>query len=85
MNWLQKIAQDVPPWTQTWEEFIAYHKTGYISDGYGSEGQGLDLSDYNDHNQQNGAYSPDKFPILIGTKTFTSPYLRNQKRPDFFL
>lgn len=73
MNWLQKLAQVIPPWTQTWEAFIDYHKTGYISGGYGDEGQGIDLSDYNDHNQMDGAYSPKRYPNLIDKKTFDVP------------
>jgi hypothetical protein len=72
-NWLQKIAQVIPPWTQTWEEFIAHHQTGNISGGYGDEGQGLDLSHYNDRNQKNGWYSPERYPVLIGKRTFNVP------------
>lgn len=70
MNWLHKISQVTPPWTQTWEEFIDYHKTGFIPGGYGEGGMGEDLSHYNDRNQQGGHYSPAKYPILLDKKTF---------------
>lgn len=73
MNWLQKIAQVIPPWTQTWDEFITYHRTGNIPSGYGDEGQGYDLSHYNDQNQRNGHYSPAKWPKLVDKKVFNVP------------
>ena len=82
MNWFQKIktAQQglQPPWTQTWEEFIAYHKTGYIDsnaygDGTSGEGGGYDLSHYNDQNQHQGRNSPEQHPILLDKKTFNTP------------
>ena len=73
MNWLTKIAQTIPPWTQTWDEFMEYHKTGYIPDGYGEEGTGHDLSHYNDENQRGGFNSPERYPILLTKKTFNTP------------
>lgn len=73
MNWLQKQARSELPWTQTWEEFIEYHKTGDIPDGYGDDGFGYDLSHYNDRNQQNGSYSTAKYKNLIGSKVFNTP------------
>lgn len=72
MNWLFKIS-NVPPWTQTWEEFIDYHKTGYISHGYGDEGQGYDLSHYNDQNQKGGRNSAERYPTILDRKKFNVP------------